>query len=226
VFTSTISPYLPHPQEAALEALAASAAANIPGVDFASVTVRRADRSLYTVAATEPLASEVDLLQYELREGPCYAAVTEQRFILLNDVCQGGEYPRYGPQAAERGVRSQAAIQLSHDGERAGLNLYARKPAAFDPGTVQLAELFASHAAVLLGYARQVESLGEAVDARQDVGTAVGIVMERHGLDRERAFAFIAKLSNDRNVKVRVLAQQIVDGTLPTSMAEEHASQK
>jgi AmiR/NasT family two-component response regulator len=79
---------------------------------------------------------------------------------------------------------------------------------------------------VLLGYARQVESLGEAVDARQDVGTAVGIVMERHGLDRERAFAFIAKLSNDRNVKVRVLAQQIVDGTLPTSMAEEHASQK
>jgi hypothetical protein len=81
VSTSTISPYLPHPQAAALEALAASAAANIPGVDFASVTVRRADRSMYTVAATEPLASEVDLLQYELREGPCYADVTEQRFL-------------------------------------------------------------------------------------------------------------------------------------------------
>jgi AmiR/NasT family two-component response regulator len=79
---------------------------------------------------------------------------------------------------------------------------------------------------VLLGYARQVESLGEAVHARQDVGTAVGVIMERHGLDRERAFAFIARLSNDRNIRVRVLAQQIVDGALHTSTADVEDNHK
>ena len=74
----SLSPYLPYAEEAALRALAISAAANVPGVEFASITVLRQDKSLYTLAATEPLASEIDALQYELGEGPCVAAVTEE----------------------------------------------------------------------------------------------------------------------------------------------------
>jgi GAF domain-containing protein len=221
----SISPYLPHPEQSALETLAASAAANIPAVDFASITVLRSDQTLHTVAATEPLAREIDALQYQLREGPCYAAVTGQHFVLVNDVADGDPFRRYGPKAAERGVRAHAAVQLSHNGEQVGLNLYAREPDAFDHSTVQLAELLASHAAVLLGYARQVETLGEAVHARQDVGTAVGIVMERRRLDRDRAFAFLVDLSSHRNTKVRVLARQIIDGTFQDTTAEEGASQ-
>ena len=108
----------------------------MPGVDFASITVLSADHPLHTVAATDPLASEVDALQYDLGEGPCLAAVTEQRFVLVNKVADGDPYPRYGPKAAERGVGAQAAIQLSHHGEPAGLNLYARTPDAFDCATL------------------------------------------------------------------------------------------
>ncbi len=59
-------------------------------------------------------------------------------------------------------MRSQAAIQLIQDGERAGLNLYARSVEAFDRSTVQFAELFATQAAALLDYAEQVEQLSEA----------------------------------------------------------------
>ena len=193
----------------------------MPGVDFASITLLREDQTLYTVAATEPLANEVDSLQYELGEGPRLAAVTEQRFVLVNKVADGDPYRRYGPKAAERGVQAQAAIQLSHDGEQAGLNLYARKPDAFDCATLQLAELFAAHAAVLLGYARELETLGEAVYARQDIGTAVGILVERHGIDRDQAFGILARISSHTNTKVCVLAQRIVDGTFQSTSAEE-----
>jgi ANTAR domain/GAF domain len=210
-----------HPHEAALTALTQSAAANIPGVDFASITVLRNDRTLHTLAATEPLAREVDALQYELLEGPCYAAVTDQRFVLVNNLADDDTCRRYGPKAVERGVGAQAAIQLSHNGEQAGLNLYARNPHTFDQSTVEFAELFATHATVLLGYARQVETLGEAAHARQDIGTATGIMMERHGLDRDRAFAFLVRTSNHRNTKVRVLAQEIIDGTFQAAKAEE-----
>lgn len=209
-----LSRYLPDAHQAALRALAASAAAHVPGVDFASITVLRADHTLHTVAATEPLASEVDALQYDLGEGPCLAAVTEQRFVLVNKVADGDPYPRYGPQAAERGVGAQAAIQLSHHGEPAGLNLYARTPDAFDCATLQLAELFAAHAAVLLGYAHELQTLGQAVHARQHIGTAVGILMERHQIDRDHALDKLTRTSNHTNTKVSVLAQQIVDGTL------------
>jgi hypothetical protein len=222
--TDRRSPDRAHPHEVALDALARSAAVNVPAVDFASITVRGEDRVLRTLAATDPAADALDALQYELREGPCYDAVTAQRFVLVNDLARGDPYTRYGPRAAERGVRAQVGIQLSHDGEQAGLNLYARQPEVFDRSTVQLAELFATHAAVLLGYAREVETLGQAVLARQDVGTAVGIVMERYGCDRDCAFALLVRISNDRNIKLRVVAQQVIDGTFEAATARGRLS--
>jgi len=193
--------------------LARSAAANIPGVDFTSITVRGAGFELKTLAATDPEAHEFDALQYELQEGPCYAAVTEGRFVLANDLAVSTTFPRYGPLAAQRGIHAQAGIQLVDDGEQAGLNLYARRPDAFDSSTIQFADLYATHAAVLLGYARQVETLGHAVHSRQDIGMAIGILMERYGIDSDRAFGFLTRISNNRNVKVRELAQQVIDGT-------------
>jgi hypothetical protein len=77
-------------REEALETLATSAASNIPGVDFVSSSVRNADGSLHTVVPTDPLAERADSLQYELREGPCYAAVTDERFrVLAKQVIDG-----------------------------------------------------------------------------------------------------------------------------------------
>ncbi|MBA2955406.1 ANTAR domain-containing protein [Nocardioides sp. MAH-18] len=200
-------------REAALQDLAASAASTVPGADAVSITVRRDRSSMQTLAATAALAERADRLQYEFQEGPCYEAVTDNRFVLVNDLTAAVQYPRYAPRAVELGIGAQAAVQLLHDGENAGLNMYASTAGAFDRATVQIAELFASHAATLLGYAVQVEQLSEALQARTDIGMAVGMVMERYQLDRERAFAFLVRLSNNRNVKLRVLARQLIDGT-------------
>ena len=213
-------------RDAALHSLAGSAARNIPGVDFVSITVHGDDDTLRTVAATHPLAAQMDALQYELREGPCYAAVSGERFVLVNDIADASDYPRYAAKASGCEVGSQAAIQLFHNRERAGLNLYARSVRAFDPSTVQLAELFATQAASVLDYAEQVEQLSEALHTRTDIGTAVGIVMERYGIDRNRAFAFLVRNSNDRNIKLRVLAKKVIDGTFESTPHEDSRSQE
>src|SRR5262245_29908822 len=42
------------------------------GVDHASITVVRTDEELATIASSSPIAEELDRLQYELAEGPCY----------------------------------------------------------------------------------------------------------------------------------------------------------
>ena len=212
------------PREAALELLAVSAASNIPGVDLVSITVNRPGQ-LSTVASTDLLAEKADSLQYELREGPCYAAVTHERFVLVNDLAASVDFPRYGPKAAELGLGAQAAIQLLHNGERAGLNLYAHKAGAFDHSIVYVAELFANQGGALLGYAEQVEQLSEALHTRTDIGTAVGILMERYRIDRQRAFAFLSRNSQDRNTKVRTMAQQVIDGTFDSTPAEDRESQ-
>jgi GAF domain-containing protein len=224
VSTDTPSSREKSAREVALHSLAASAGSNIPGVDFVSITVHSGEQPLRTVAATEALAEQLDAVQYELREGPCYAAVTDERFVLVNDIASTGDFPRYGARAAAAGVGSQAAIQLLHDGERAGLNLYARSRHAFDHSTVQLAELFASQAAAVLDYAEQVEQLSDALHTRTDIGIAVGIVMERYGIDRNQAFAFLVRHSNHRNVKLRLLAQQVIDGTFRSTPQEDNSS--
>jgi GAF domain-containing protein len=209
---------------AALGSLATSAVANIDGVDFASITVRRHDQTLHTVAATEPMAERIDALQYELREGPCYAAVTDERFVLVNDLAVSEAFPRYGPRAAELGVGAHAAIQVLHGGQRAGLNLYARAPGAFNRATVQLADLFATQTAALLDYAEQVEQLSEALHTRTDIGVAMGILMERYGIDRNLAFAFLVRSSNDRSVKLRLLAADVIAGSFQSTSREDGTS--
>ena len=214
----------PRARTAALESLAESASDNIPGVDFASVTLLGADQRLQTIAATEQLAELLDALQYELGEGPCYAAVTHERFVLVNDVAAAEAFPRFGPKAAALGLGAHAAIQLVHDGEQAGLNLYARTPGAFDRSTVQFAELFATHAGALLNYAEQVEQLSVALHTRTDIGVAVGILMERYQIDRNRAFAFLVRNSNDRNIKLRVLALHIIHGTFTSTREQSDRS--
>jgi AmiR/NasT family two-component response regulator len=62
-----------------------------------------------------------------------------------------------------------------------------------------------------LAYAYEVENLREAVQSRQLIGQAVGIVMERYGLNDQRAFAFLARISQTRNVKLRIVAREILD---------------
>lgn len=213
-------------REAALDVLTRSAVANIPGVTYASITVRDGESPLRTLTATDPVAEQCDRLQYELEEGPCYAAVTEDRFVLINDMAVSEKFPRYGRKASELGIGAQAAIQLVNDTETAGLNLYARTSGAFDRSTVHLAELFASQAAAVLGFATQVDQLSEALRTRTDIATALGIVMERYGIDRDRAFAFLARSSQTRNIKIRVLAEQIIDGSFASTVTEDVVSQE
>jgi len=189
-------------------------------VDFVSITVHEVDDSLYTAAATDPLAERVDALQYELLEGPCYAAVTVERFVLVNDLAAAVEFPRYAPRAVDLGVGAQAAIQLVEGKRRAALNLYARAAGNFGCSTVQFAELFAAQAGALLGYAEQLEQLSVALQARSEIGTAIGILMERYSIDSHQAFAFLARNSQDQNIKVRILAQRVIDGTFQARQAK------
>jgi hypothetical protein len=212
-------------RQAALDTVTESAARNIPGADFVSITVRKRHDRLVTLTATDSLALQADSLQYELHEGPCYAAVTDERFVLVNDMATSVQFPRYGPEAVRLGIGAQAGIQLLHNGETAGLNLYARTAEAFDSATVQIAELFATHAGALLGYATQVEQLNEALHTRTDIGMAVGILMERYRIDRHQAFAFLARNSSRRNIKLRLVAKEVVERTFQSSSREDNAAQ-
>jgi len=195
----------------ALGRIVVAAVQTVPGADQASISVRHSDGSLETRAGTDRLAYEVDELQYELREGPCYDAVTADPVNYSGDLSQDSQWPRFGPRAAQRGMLSQMGIRLAElDGTVTGLNLYSTSRGAF--GDVDgLPQLFASHARVALGYATELETLRGAIGTRETIGKAIGILMGRYDLTSERAFEFLIRQSQNNNVKLRDIAAQLVE---------------
>ncbi len=105
------------------------------------------------------------------------------------------------------------AVELAPaNSRRASLNLYSVRPVEMDDEMLEVARLFASSAGGALGLVQQVRQLEEAAESRRRIGQAVGIVMERYQLDEDRAFAFLVRLSQNMNLKLRAVAEQVVQG--------------
>lgn len=184
----------------------------LPGVHYASITIRHEDDRLETAAPTDDMLLGLDAAQYQLREGPCYDSATDKTYVASPHLAADERFPRYAAIAVKTGIKAQAGVRLFETPKPkayGALNLYSRDVGTFDDMSV-VAQLFAHQSAIALDYAREVDNLREAVKARQAVGRAVGIVMERYGLPEERAFAFLARLSQTRNVKLRDVADELV----------------
>ncbi|WP_224276395.1 GAF and ANTAR domain-containing protein [Nocardioides lacusdianchii] len=190
--------------------ITAAAVEVLPDVQWSSLSVKHADGSLETVAPTHDVLRDVDAAQYELQEGPCFEAAVDTVHIVSSHLAADERFPRYAPVALEAGIRAQAGIRLFDAQHSNGaLNLYSDKVGAFEDLGV-LAELFAHQSAVALEYARRIDQLQEAVTARQLIGQAVGVVMERFGVDDARAFGFLTRLSNQENLKLRLVAERLL----------------
>ena len=83
---------------------------------------------------------------------------------------------------------------------------------AFDADAVELAEVYATHAAVMLDSARLVEGLQRAVRSRHLIGVAQGMLMHRYDLTMEQAFSVLQRWSSHRNEPLRVVAEAVVSG--------------
>jgi GAF domain-containing protein len=188
----------------------------LPQVHFSSITVRHSDGTLVTVAPTDDLLRRIDGEQYRLQEGPCYEAASDEQSVISADLADDPRFPHYGPMAVKEGVRAQIGVRLFDSPRSQGaLNLYSTDAGAFDD-VLSISALFAHQAAQAIAYAQEIGNLAEAVRTRTTIGQAVGIVMERYKLTDERAFAFLQRLSSHRNVKLRLVAQEIVDTTKQT----------
>ena len=190
--------------------ITAAAVHALPDVTYASITIKHADGRLETVAPTDDVICDLDAAQYRFREGPCYEAAVDSVHVTAPHLAEDPRWPRYAPVAVAAGVQAQAGLRLFDARQSDGaLNLYAVEAGVFeDLGAV--GELFSHQAAMALEYARQITQLKEAVQTRQRIGQAVGVVMHRYQLDEARAFAFLTRLSSTSNTKLRVVADRII----------------
>jgi hypothetical protein len=58
---------------------------------------------------------------------------------------------------------------------------------------------------------QESEQLQRAMQSRAAIEQAKGILMQRHGIDAEHAFALLRQASMEYNVKLHVIAERLVD---------------
>ena len=173
---------------------------------------------------TSPLIAELDHLQASLGEGPCVDTLGGANGVYVADLTETTVWPQFSPPAAEAGLRSVLAFRLFTETETLGaLQLYARLPAAFNANDRAQGLIFAAHASLALAAAQtnatgqaRIDHLQVALASREIIGQAQGILMERERITADQAFALLRKSSQHLNVKLRDIAQQLVDtGTVP-----------
>ena len=182
------------------------------GCDEAGIMLVHARNQIETAAATAPRVGESHSLQIVHDEGPCLDAITGDPWYVSDEVATDPRWPHWGPAVAELGLRSVLSLRLETKARRYGsLNLYADRVGAFDHDDIAVATIFVRHAAVALANAHNEEGLQVAVDARKLIGQAQGILMERFDITAERAFEFLRRQSQAHNVKLRYVAEWVVE---------------
>lgn len=190
----------------------------VPGADLVSITLRGPDGTFHTPIETEPVAADLDQVQYTTGEGPCVhaAQLSGPGHVISDDLAAELAWPTFGPAAASRGFHAVLATTLlaAQPPELSGaLNIYSRRRHAFDDHARDLALLLATHASLALATThalttaelRQVH-LHKAIDTRDVIGQAKGILMQRRGCTAEEAFDLLRRTSSDLNIKLAHLA--------------------
>lgn len=206
---------------AALELITTLAKETVTGSSGAGMTLLDEHGDRITTAATDPLVTQADRLQYELGEGPCLTAWERRTAVHVDDLTREDRWPRWAPAAAATGMRAVLSAPLvAGDDALGALKVYSHQPGAYDDHDEHLLTMFAAHAAVLLTNvrshedARQVSArLRAALRTRDLVNMAKGVLMAREGVDEQTAFLLLSKTAEEDRTPLREVAETITGAT-------------
>lgn len=189
--------------------------------DYAGVSELMGDGTFRTIGATAPLVEEVNELQYRSGQRPCIDSTAQAGLLHSSDAGVDPRWPVWGPDARRRGIGGLVSVALAAAERSLGaLNLYRRGASGYTAEDLDTAERIGAHASIALFHLRDAEHLWKAIDARHMVGQAQGILMERFNISAEAAFSLLRRLSQEGHVKLRLIAEQVIQTrTLPPSSA-------
>ncbi|MEO3761472.1 GAF and ANTAR domain-containing protein [Mycobacterium sp. B14F4] len=210
--------------EDVLDQIVKAAAAVTPQADVISVTLRTPDGAFHTPVATDSVARMIDEMQYEFGEGPCVTAAQASGPAVAECPDLGGEaspWPRLAPAVSKTGicaVLSLSLIPAPIPPRLAGaMNFYSRSACGLADVDRDLLLLLATHASLALATTEAVTTsnlreaqLHRAIDSRDVIGQAKGILMSRRGMSAEEAFDTLRRTSQELNMKLVQIAEILV----------------
>lgn len=192
------------------------ATTTVPAAHSVSISVADHGR-VYTGNSSGPDALELDFAQYDDEDGPCLRAIQGTQVEV--DLAEGkARWPRLAARAAELGVHKALSSPLPIGDRTLGaLNIYSLADRSFSDAEKRTARLFAQQAAVLLSNTFTLmssvetgEQLRDALESREIIGEAKGILMQQQGCTGDEAFDLLRRASQRENRKLREIAESLV----------------
>ncbi len=196
----------------------------VPACQEASVTTQ-ADTLPVTVAHSGASVELLDDAQYEGDGGPCLEAARTGTIVLVDSIPQEDRWPIFRDAALEAGLHSSLSVPLvSGDSVLGSVNMYGRPVGGFDEDSQAMARLFAEQVAIALANVVHtlelhglIDQLGEAIESRDVIGQAKGILMAQRRVSADEAFDMLRSASQGLNRKLREVAEDVArTGALPT----------
>ncbi|MDQ3895834.1 MAG: GAF and ANTAR domain-containing protein [Actinomycetota bacterium] len=208
-----------------LHRVAEVATDGIKGAEVAGIAMLDASGRATTAVYTDEESPQVDQAQYESGRGPCLDAWRQARTVRIDDMTMAADhYPEFARASLDHGIESTLSLGLVAGGKGVGaLNLYARTTYAFTEADEELGEEIAAAAGAVLTNAHAYwsafelsEGLREAMNSRAVIEQAKGILMAGSPtLDPDGAFDVLRRASQRENLKLREIAQRIVQRRPP-----------
>jgi hypothetical protein len=188
----------------------------IDGCDHASLMLRRNGR-VFTAAASDQVARDVDGLETSLGEGPCLDAIDEDEpdEHICPDLSTGCKWPTLADRILEgTEVRGMAGFRIRQEGHKVGaLNVFSDQADALTGHSLDQAMMLAAFASVTLAAldrGEEASTLRRGLESNREIGKAVGLLMAMHKVDDAQAFEMLAKISQEMNIKVAEVANQVI----------------
>jgi GAF domain-containing protein len=203
--------------DSALDQLCHDLTRTIARADAAGVTLIRRGRAV-TTSRTDPVVDVVDHAQYAAGEGPCVEAAVTRQVVRVDDAGTRTAFPAFWLSNADTGMHGFLSAPLSVDGDHVGaLNLYSRDDVGFDRVDAAVMRIHVAAAeAVLVAAARaradrgKVEGLVLAMESRGAIEQCKGALAVVLHITSDRAFDLLKWRSQETNVAVRALCEQLV----------------
>jgi hypothetical protein len=193
-------------------------------INGASVCVRMGDREQSTISVSDPLAAEIDELQYVLGEGPHWDAMRSGKPVSVPNLrtSNDGKWPMLTVALAESDAAALFAIPLRIGAVTVGVaDLYRSEPGGLDERDVATALSLAREtapralqAATALANAEAPTKSGLAAELRREVHQATGMILVQLDVDATEAFLRLKAYSFSSGISIQHVAKDVVQRRL------------
>jgi hypothetical protein len=192
----------------------------VPGARGATALLLDRRQQIAARASSDPAAADLDDLQVALGEGPTLEAAHSSTVAGSKNLHRAVAWPRWAAHATGVGYTAVLAVPLQGQLVRGALTLYrASDDVALDE---PMARLVACTAAMVLDHAVDVSGLTRALETRDAIGQAKGILVERHSIDAHQAFALLVSASQATNIKLRDVAAWLTRSSIEAA-SDQHS---